>query len=327
MTAPTGTLRVAVPWLGAVLATTPTAPRGRPSLDWILARAARRPAPADWRRWLLEDLPGAPGLLERCPAGPSRRAAQTGRRPEGTWACAAPVHLVAALDHLRLAEPAPLPLEAAESAWFVAALNERLAGGGLTLHTGPDGHWSCECEAAFDCTSPELARAAGGNLRDLIPSGRDARRVQAWVNEAQMVLHEHRLNESRVARGLPPVNSVWLWGFGEAAAVEGATLDPLLTDDDWLAGLWRLQGAPLVTPDSTAARSHGSGAPLRVALSEPPTYESTAARLDELERELFAPLRQGLASFVLHVGGELLALDRWSRWRFWRRPSPERARP
>jgi hypothetical protein len=321
-----------VPWLGAVPATTPTATRGRPSLGWILARAARTPAPADWRRWLLEDLPGAPGLLERCPAGPSRRAAQTGGRPVGTWACAEPVHLVAALDHLRLAEPVPLPLRAAESAQFVAELNQRLAGGGLTLHANPEGRWSCECQAAFDCTSPEPAQAVGGNLRDLIPSGRDARRIQAWVNEAQMVLHEHPLNESRAARGLPPVNSVWLWGFGAATAVEGATLDPLLTDDDWLAGLWRLQGAPLVTPDSTAARSHGSGTPPRVALSVRPTHEATAARLDELERELFAPLRQGLASGALsavelHVGSELLALDRWSRWRFWRRPSPERSPP
>ena len=40
------------------------------------------------------------------------------------------------------------------------------------------------------------------------------KRWHSILNEIQMVLHEHPVNEAREGRGEPPVNSVWLWGAG-----------------------------------------------------------------------------------------------------------------
>jgi hypothetical protein len=34
------------------------------------------------------------------------------------------------------------------------------------------------------------------------------------MNELQMLLFAHAVNASREERGLPPINVVWLWGFG-----------------------------------------------------------------------------------------------------------------
>jgi len=39
--------------------------------------------------------------------------------------------------------------------------------------------------------------------------------LQSWrklVNEVQMVWHSHPVNEERAERGLPPINSLWLYG-------------------------------------------------------------------------------------------------------------------
>ena len=39
------------------------------------------------------------------------------------------------------------------------------------------------------------------------------------MNEAQMILHTHPVNAEREARGMPAVNSVWLWGGGTLPAI------------------------------------------------------------------------------------------------------------
>jgi len=322
-------LRVALPWLDrALLESGANTDRRLPDTEWLLARATRRGVAHDWREWLLEGTSLGPGLLERFPPGPCLRAARGGMRPAGVWACAAPVHLVAALDHLRLAEPAPLPLEAQESRDLVADLNERLAGRGFTLHDSA-GSWLCECPAGLDCAAPEPAVAIGRNLREMMPSGRDAARVIAWVNELQMVLHEHPLNSRRAARGQPRVNSVWLWGFGVAGTPGGTPRDVLLTDDEWLAGLWRLHGADPVEPARLGTVLDGHAQSLRVGLASTRWADSIDAALEAIELRLAGPLRSAIEARTV-TGVSILCGDvvrefgRGSRWRIWRRPRPLR---
>jgi hypothetical protein len=238
------------------------------------------------------------------------------------------VHLVAALDHLRLAAPAPLPLGAEESRELVADLNERLAGRGFTLHEA-HGTWLCECADVLDCSAPPPADAVGWNLRERMPAGRDAARVIAWVAELQMALYEHPVNERRAARGLPAVNSVWLWGFGAAGpAQQGALRDTLVTDDDWLAGLWWLHGAePAGTERLEAALAAGDAAVTRIGLASMPAAGDASGALQALERRLSVPLRAALAAgsvarISLLCGSASWELGRGARWQVWRRARP-----
>lgn len=317
----TGTrLRIALPWPGEGF----PSERRLAAAEWLVARARRGSPVEDWRAWLLDDAVTGPGLLRRFPAGPCVRMAWTGERSEGTWACAEPVHLVTGLDHLRLAAPAPLPLAPEESAVLAADLNAQLAHRGLVLEEVADRGWLCRCPDDLDCQAVEPAVAVGGNLRDLQPSGRDAARVRAWVNEAQMVLHEHPVNLRRIAHGLPAVNSVWLWGVGAAASERGAPGGELLTDDDWLAGLWRLRGAEPGPPERFAAALATGGAVILLGLAGS-TGPDGATTWAALERQVFEPVRAALqrgrlksASFL--IGASTFEVDRGARWQFWRRP-------
>jgi len=315
-------LRIALPWLGD-----PQVSLGRlPAAEWLIARARRGCAADDWRAWLVEHIATEPGLLRRFPAGPCVRAAWTGERPEGTWACAAPVHLVTALDHLRLAAPAPLPLEALESSALVADLNTELAHRGFVLEEVAGRGWLCRCPDDLDCVVAEPAAAVGANLRDVQPSGRDAGRVRAWVNESQMVLHEHPVNLQRAARRLPVVNSVWLWGIGAAASTHRAPEGALLTDDDWLAGLWRLHGAEAGPPGRLEAALSGDAPEIRLGLAMPGRTDGSPT-CSELEPRVFAParaalLRGTLDSISLLLGATTFKVDRDARWQFWRRSRP-----
>jgi hypothetical protein len=172
----------------------------------------------------------------------------------------------------------------------------------------------------------EPAAAVGANLRDLQPSGRDAARIRAWVNESQMVLHEHPVNLRRVAHGLPAVNSVWLWGFGAIASGRGALPGELLTDDDWLAGLWRLRGAEPGPPERFAAALATGGALILLSLAGLTGPDCTAT-WPALERQVFEPSRAALQrgqlkSVSFLIGASTFEVDRDARWQFWRRPKP-----
>ena len=315
-------LRIALPWFGD-----PQVSQGRlPAAEWLVARARRGRAGDDWRAWLVEHIATEPGLLRRFPAGPCVRAAWTGERSEGTWACAAPVHLVTALDHLRLAAPVPLPLEALESSALVADLNAELAHRGFVLEEVAGRGWLCRCPDDLDCLVAEPAAAVGANLRDVQPSGRDAGRVRAWVNESQMVLHEHPVNLQRAASGLPVVNSVWLWGIGAAASTHRAPEGVLLTDDDWLAGLWRLHGAEAGRPERLEAALQDDALVIGLGLVNSPGTDGSPG-WSGLDRQVFETVRAALlrgrlqsASFLL--GAMSFEVSRDARWHFWRRSRP-----
>jgi hypothetical protein len=320
--------RVALPWLAdpsrricdeSALA----------SLDWLLARADRSSATPAWREWLLEGADIGEDVLRRFPAGPCVRAAWTNETPTGGWACAAPVHLLAALDHLRLAAPAPLPLEEGESAALVSGINEQLEGSGFALHSVPRRGWLCACPADLECDASEPTAAIGDNLRDWLPAGRDAGRVRALVNEVQMILHENPLNGARAARGEPPVNSVWLWGFGSVGRPARNTDSMLVTDDDWLQGLWQLHGGQALHPaaiDYDVALT-GDAATARIAIVAGATGHVTpddpSPGVNSLLGRMRTALERGtIEQASIHTGSEVLDLGPRSRWRFWRRPKP-----
>ena len=107
-------------------------------------------------------------------------------------------------------------------------------------------------------------------------------------------------------------------------AADGLRDVPLLADDAWLRGIWRVHGH-----ETTAWTPRDSAPDLArdscIAVSQPPAGDTTAALL-EIDRSLLAPLRFALAAgdldgIELLIGSRVLQVEAIARFKFWRRAS------
>jgi hypothetical protein len=317
---------LALPGLGAALELDAGAGRTLPALTWLATRGRRQATwVGDWRAWLLSCFGPGAEVLQRFPAGPSLRALVDARAAAtGCWACAEPVHLTTALDHLRLAPRAELELAADESRALAASLDAALASSGYSLSWSDRGVWLLGCATSVECDTVEPAQVEGSDVREGLPSGRDGARIRQLTNELQMLLHEHPVNAARAARGLPVVNSIWLWGFGEADGPAAGALPELCSDDLWLTGLWQLHGSQ-ARPLADAPRALASARQLLIAAAG--ARLDPQARLLRWESELAAPLVAALAQARVGTADVLLGaapyrLSRGARFAVWRRPRP-----
>jgi len=320
----TGCAAVALPAFATAFRADPgTANRDRdlPALNWLASRGHRvSVSGGEWRAWLLSRFGPGGEVLQHCPAGAALRTLVTGRRAEGCWACAEPVHLVAALDHLRLAPRSALRVAPAEGRALVESLSEAIAGSGFTLQHLEHGPWLLACRDDIDCETIEPALAEGRDVRDCLPAGRDGAAVRRLTSELQILLHDHPVNLRRSDVGLPPVNSIWLWGFGRAVHVTRPPLPMLCCDDFWLAGLWQVHGlAP--QPLGAARDALAAGASTLVAAAD--ASDDPGAQLALWESLLGVPLARALKSgrirnASLLLGDTSYVLSGAARFAFWR---------
>ncbi len=58
------------------------------------------------------------------------------------------------------------------------------------------------------------------SIEDYLPKGEGAEVLHELANSAQMILHDHPVNNTRVAAGKVPANSIWLWGEGRKPTMQ-----------------------------------------------------------------------------------------------------------
>ncbi len=319
-----GRLWLAVPWLdgGLAAAIEAGAPPRLTAGEYLASRGDVVRLERPWREWLIEAIGVGGACLERLPAGPCVRSLAEAPPPGATFACARPVHLLTAIDHLQLGSSGIDP-DPAEAAAILADLNRHLDGRGYALQAvGLGLDWLLACREPLECTSVDPAEAVGQSLRETMPRGRDGARVRALMNEIQMLLHEHPVNEARASRREPAINSLWLWGFGSSCETIAATWPRLYTDDAWLSGLWRAHGQP-TQPLDGFRNATGAGADGTVfAWSEAP-----ADAAHEAESRCFEPARRLLdagacSDVVIRSARHVTSAGRLARWRAWRRNRP-----
>jgi hypothetical protein len=322
--------RIALPWWDAQQTDahqSDTIPE-LPSLRWLQSRAARcLPGVQPWRDWLLESTGMAAPLAARFPAGPCVLAATGGdAQSAGLWAVAHPVHLATAIDHLRMAPTHTLAIAPDEAAALHATVQAHLASLGFGLRQEVPDLWSLSCDNTLECDTFEPADVIGRNVRAFMPRGRDGQAVCRLMNEIQMLLHEHPVNELRSRDGRPAINSLWLWGFGRAEPAPAKPLPPLVADDAWLRGLWARHGVAACGGDALEAFMIQADEGGLLALATPPA-SSPADALATADAGVLQALRTAVAgglrrTLEIHTGTRILVLDARSRWRFWRRSRP-----
>lgn len=133
---------------------------------------------------------------------------------EGCWMRADPVHARLQREQIVLM---PIPeICLTEASQLCDSLNEHFAGQGVVFFAPSPERWYVRLSESPDITTVPLSQALGRNIQGNLPRGEQARRWHQLFNEIQMLLFAHPLNEAREARGALPVNSLWLWGEGDA---------------------------------------------------------------------------------------------------------------
>ena len=314
-----------------------------PGLEWLLGRArserrARRPFETS-----LADSFG----LTAPPFGALRLLGEGFEEARsGHWLCADPVHLRFHQERIILADAGAFELDDEEALAIIESLNVEFADIGqfhaasakrwyLRLNAIPQGNFF---QGAVNHVSAPISAVAGRRVDSELPKGDST--LTRWLNEVQMFLHGHPVNERRQAEGKPAVNSMWLWGSGELG---GTTLAPatkfssLWTDNPLATGLARSLEMPLHAPveNLSTVLLQGGDSPLLVVdqLLQCVLYENGDGwrqAFEKLEIDCFMPLKNALGSKVDRIDliaptiyGQLhYTLTAGERWKFWKKGQP-----
>jgi len=304
-----------------------------PAFTALLGRGQLRQLPP---RSTATVLAAATALAAPLPAAALRRFELHEHPGEIHWLCLDPVRLNVHERNLIVDAPQNLALTDAEATALAVALAPTFAALGQLEVLSPE-HWNLRLSAAAPAFQP-LPEAAGRAASPLPPGAPHAPWRHA-LNEAQMVLHTHPVNQARTAAGQPVVNSLWPWGGGRLPELEDNTVasphDAIWSNDPVVRGiarLLRIDGAML--PDKfshTAARR-----PLAAfdALEHSARSGDAIVWRDELARfeaDWLAPALDALHSgridaLRLIAPGDLAAAElqvsRRDLWKFWRKPRP-----
>ena len=194
-----------------------------PSLDRFLARADQKESPP---RDPLETLAAQFGVRAR-PGGdlPSAALCLLAEAPDqaraGCWFHADPVHLRADRDRLLLFGGPSLAVTDAEAAALVSAFNAHFEAEGLVLMAPGPNRWYLRVPTVPRLRTQRMHRVSGRPLDAARLTGPEAGDWNRWQNEAQMLFHQHPVNQAREAAGLPGISGVWTWGGGVLPQVPG----------------------------------------------------------------------------------------------------------
>lgn len=188
------------------------------------------------------------------------------------WGLVTPVHWQVGSDAVTLIAPGLLELSEPESRALLAALQPSFEAEGWQLTWGAPLRWYARHASLGALPLASLDRAVGRSLDLWLGKSPEARRVRRLQVEAQMLWHEHPVNEAREAARHWTVNSFWLSGCGAAQAaalppdvvVVDTLRDALLAGDwpRWVAAWQALDAGPI----ATLAGRADAGEPVRLSL-------------------------------------------------------------
>jgi hypothetical protein len=158
------------------------------------------------------------------------RHAYYGCSDDYQW-CLDPVHIQIDLDEAILLANDKLLLNEHEARQIIKDINLHFAQDGLRVEYCAPHEWCLKGQLALT-TSP-LSEVMYKNINSYLPHGNDEHRWRQIINEIQMLLHGHTVNEQRLLQGKPTINSLWLWGSGQYNSI--AKKFDLVCSDDKLA--------------------------------------------------------------------------------------------
>lgn len=162
-------------------------------------------------------------------------------------------HLSLGTDQAILLDPGLMDVQADEADALLAAALPSIEAAGFGVSVLTPQRWRLTLPAGLSPHTASPAAVTGQPLRDWWSQDAAMRPWRRLLNEIQMAWYEHPANEARAARGVPPVNALWLYGGASrwaTTAADGAQPTRIFTELDdahraqdwasWLDGLAQL---------------------------------------------------------------------------------------
>ncbi len=187
------------------------------------------------------------------------------------WCLLTPAHWLAGRDHVTMADPDTLLLDATESRALFDAVRPLFESEGFMLAWGAPLRWYAAHPTLDGLPCASLDRVIGRSIDAWSPKTDQGRVMRRLQSEVQLALYTHPLNDAREARGVPTINSIWFSGCGVHRDVCGTIVErldalraPLLVMDwaGWADAWRRLDAGPL----EELLRRHEGGEPVSLTL-------------------------------------------------------------
>ncbi|MGH8184264.1 MAG: phosphoglycerate mutase [Rhodanobacteraceae bacterium] len=286
-----------------------------PALRRWLAQGDRLPDVQVARTSVLRELFRFAG--DTIPAAALRHLCRATDADMGAWLCADPAWVRSEAAGARLMGWPLDDITPREADELAAALRPLFGDAGAPLALDAPSAWCLHLlQGAPQATFAEPGHALGADLIECLPGGEAGRMWRHLFNEAQVLLHAHPVNATRVAAGKRPVNAVWFWGAGCLPGAVETGVQMAASVDDVVRGLAKLGGAMRVEPLPEVIEENHRAGDVLLDLDIPGHAQDAAA--------WFAHFRQWLrrrrfdAIALDFASGERFRLRRAHRLRFWR---------
>lgn len=205
-----------------------------PALQALLGRGRIARQAGDEAHWLQTAFG-----IDALPAAPLRLLGDGGAPGSTQWLCADPISYGFSQQGIQLADPATLALTDAEQSALMADLAPLLNEFG-TYTVSPTGRGYLESAVPLADFPPRLDTLTGAPAHALLPGGDNGRPWRRLLNDVQITLHHHPVNQTREAAKKAPVSSLALWGGGRLPAAPDPSklaFDALFSNDPVHLGL------------------------------------------------------------------------------------------
>lgn len=275
-----------------------------------------------------QDWPVAPIMVEMDSRNTSRAC------DDGYWLRADPVHLRIENNHILLVDGQMLNISPKEAGDLADNINELLTEEGLTLLPLRPHRWYVHSGEVPVMQTRLLSEVAGKNINNQLPVGDGSLVWVRRVNEIQMLLHEHPINQRREMHGEPIINSLWIWGGGVMPQNLMAAPCEIWSNHDFTQGLANAAGMKCQSPPSNAYDWLSSAQDKKQLIMLDNLWNSVCYRdftawrneLTKLESAWFSPLldllkKRRIAKLTITALGErsvkVFSLTPNSLWKLW----------
>jgi hypothetical protein len=255
------------------------------------------------------------------PVAPLALMGEEAQQASGYWFVVHPVHFVLQRDYFTLSDA--VRLNADELKLLATSLNQHFAQDALRFLPSKAGDFLyLHVNGDVDVSTYSLAEAMGRDVGKHMPSGKDGMKFQSLLNEVQMLLHDHPINQAIEGRGLLAVNSLWLSGGGGFEAINPSAQKPafqLFANDALSMGLAKWSGISNgLVKDYASLKLSGDAV---IVLANNSNLESDwfAPMLKSLKQKELETLR---CHFDVHGMTFTLHLKPRDTWKFWRKLKP-----